>query len=401
MPLEPRKRLTAVWSRDINPSRLAGRTRIITAIREQMSTSYKVKAVRLDNLLEKKSIRAILWTVARALQSILSGNLPSLQCLLFCDRANHEQLAMDLQNDPPDTLYLDGVRTFYFLRHLRGLKLRVRIVVDLDDLMSRRMESLSSTGTALSLGYLEDKIPAALRAMIAGRSVSKLVARYERFALTRVENQIGEWADAVTLLSPIEGEALRVRYEQLGCKARVHLIPPAVDVVTPPQHYGAFSRFIFIGTDTLPQNKLTIQRILDLWRSKRPKSEIHVFGHMTSRWPVVPGVVFRDYAPSLADVYVEGAVLLAPGVLSGGIKTKVAEAFANGCAVIGNEISFEGFRLDNYPLLINEDAELEKLIAAPASHLDSMRTAAVVGQDYVKAFLSREQFKRSWRQVLE
>jgi hypothetical protein len=401
MPSEPRKRLTAVWSRDVNPSRLAGRTRIIAAIREQMSASYEVRVVRLDNLLETKSIRAVAWTIACALRSILSGSLPSLQCLLFCDRANHKQVAKDLQNDPPDTLYLDGVRTFYFLKFLKGLKLRARIVVDLDDLMSRRMESLASTGTSLSLGYLEDKIPAALRGAIAGQSVSKLVARYERFALTRVENLIGEWADAVTLLSPIEGEALGVRYKRLGCRARVYLIPPAVDVVTPPQRYEAFSRFIFIGTDTLPQNKLTIQRILDLWRSKRPESEIHVFGHMTSRWPAVSGVVFRDYVPSLADVYVEGAVLLAPGVLPGGIKTKVAEAFANGCAVIGNEISFEGFRLDNYPLLISDDAELEKLIAAPASHLDSMRTAAVVGQDYVKASLSLEQFKRSWHDVLE
>jgi hypothetical protein len=401
VPSEPRKRLTAVWSRDVNPSRLAGRTRIIAAIREQMSISYEVKAVRLDNLLEKKSIRAVVWTIVRVLQTILSGSLPSLQCLLFCDRANHQQLAKDLQNDPPDTLYLDGVRTFYFLKYLRNLKLRVRIVVDFDDLMSRRMESLASTGTSLSLGYLEDKIPAALRGAIAGRSVSKLVARYEQFALTRVEDLIGEWADAVTLLSPIEGEALRSRYTRLGCKARVHLIPPAVEVVTAPQHYGAFSRFIFIGTDTLPQNKLTIQRILDLWMSIRPESEIHVFGHMTSRWPAVSGVVFRDYAPSLADVYVEGAVLLAPGVLPGGIKTKVAEAFANGCAVIGNKISFEGFRLDNYPLLINGDSELEELIAAPASYLDRMRAAAVAGQDYVRASLSLEQFKRSWRDVLD
>jgi hypothetical protein len=400
MGTEPRKHLAAVWSRDVNVARLAGRTRIIAAIREQMSASYAVKNLRLQNLLETKSAGAIAWTVIRALQSILSGSLPSLQCLLFCDRANHKRIARELERDAPEILYLDGVRTFYFLKFLKTLKPRMRIVVDFDDLMSRRMESLAATGTSLSLGYLEDKIPAVLRGAIAGRSISKLVARYEQFALNRVENLIGQWADAVTLLSPIEGEVLRARYQRLGCKARVYVIPPAVDVIAPPQSYAAFSRFIFIGTDTLPQNKLTIQRILDLWRTNQPKAEIHIFGHMTSRWPTVGGVVFRGYAPSLADVYVEGAVLFAPGVLRGGIKTKVAEAFANGCAVIGNGISFEGFRLDNYPLLVNGDEDLHKFIAAPASYLDRMRMAAVAGQHYLRFSLSRDQFRINWDEVL-
>ncbi len=397
---EPRKRLTAIWTRDVSFDRLAGRTRIIAAIREQMSANYQVRNSRLHNLLETKSAGAIGWTILGALQSLLSGSLPSLQCLLFCDRTNHKRIVQELERDAPETLYLDGVRTFYFLQYLRKLRPRMRIVVDLDDLMSRRMEALATTGTSLSLGYLEDKIPGALRDAIAGHSASKLVARYERLALTRVENLIGEWADAVTLLSQVEGEALQSRYTSLGCKAQVHVIPPAVEVIAPPQTYAAFSRFIFIGTDTLPQNKLTIQRILDLWRSNGPEAEIHIFGHMTSGWPRVSRVIFRDYAPKLTDVYVEGAVLFAPGVLPGGIKTKVAEAFANGCAVVGNDISFEGFRFDNYPLLANDDEHLHAFITSPASYLDRMRMAAVQGQDYVRSSLNLDRFQRSWDDVL-
>jgi glycosyltransferase involved in cell wall biosynthesis len=384
----------------VNIARLAGRTRIIAAIREEMAANYHVENLRLHNLLERRGVGGVWGAIASAIQSTLSGSLPSLQCLLFCDRANHKRLVQELRSDPPEILYLDGVRTFYFLRYLNGLKLPMRVVVDLDDLMSRRMESLGSTGTSLSLGYLEEKIPAALRDAIASGSISKRVARYEQRALARVESLMGQWADAVTLLSPVEGDLLQASYRELGCKAEVHVIPPAVDVIAPPQAYATFSRFIFIGTDTLPQNKLTIQRILDLWRSNQPEAEIHVFGHMTSRWPTVSGVVFRDYVPSLADVYIEGAVLLAPGVLRGGIKTKVSEAFANGCAVIGNDITFEGFRLDDYPLLTSSDEELNNVIAAPASYLDRMRRAAVLGQDYVRSFLSPEQFRKNWNDVL-
>ena len=99
-------------------------------------------------------------------------------------------------------------------------------------------------------------------------------------------------------------------------------------------------------------------------------------------------------------VCIAGAVLLAPGILRGGIKTKVSEAFANGCAVIGNDITFEGFRLENYPLLASNDEELNNFIAAPASYLDRMRSAAVLGQDYVRSCLSREQFRKNWNDVL-
>ena len=139
---KPRKRLSAVWSRDVNFARLAGRTRIIAAIREEMAANYQVENLRLHNLLERRGIRGCWGAIASAVRSTVSGSLPSLQCLLFCDRANHKRLMQELKRDPPEILYLDGVRTFYFLKRLKVSKLPMRIVVDLDDLMSRRMEYL-------------------------------------------------------------------------------------------------------------------------------------------------------------------------------------------------------------------------------------------------------------------
>src|SRR5271170_8515960 len=102
MPQEPRKRLSAVWSRDVNFARLAGRTRIIAAIRDEMAANYQVENLRLHNLLEHRGVRGGWGAVASAIQSTLSGSLPSLQCLLFCDRANHNRLVQELRNDPPE-----------------------------------------------------------------------------------------------------------------------------------------------------------------------------------------------------------------------------------------------------------------------------------------------------------
>ncbi len=104
--------------------------------------------------------------------------------------------------------------------------------------------------------------------------------------------------------------------------------------------------------------------------------------------------------PSLQHVYVPGAVLFPPGVLRGGLKTKVAEAFAYGCAVIGNAITFEGLDLSNYTLLLEADADLIEIVKAPARFLDKMRQSAAEGQEYIKAHLSRKQFQENWKKAL-
>ena len=394
------KRLTAVWSRDVDLSRLAGRPQIIQAIRKRMSESTKADHMRLNNVLERRSLRALFGAVATAVRSLYHRRPPSLQCLLFCDRPNHDHIIQELSSNSPDILYCDGVRTFYFLEHVGKLRNEMRIVVDFDDLMSRRMQSLAAADTPLSLGYLHRKMPSWVRRAIALRFISKAVARYEQAALIRVENQIGNWADAVVLISQVEGDALEARYQSRGCKAKVHVIPPPIEIVAPPQSYKAFTRFIFIGTDALPQNKLAIQLISNLWRLIQPSVEIHIFGHMVSEWPHVPGVIFEGYAATLRQVYTEGSVLFSPGVLPGGLKTKVAEAFSHGCAVVGNEITLEGLHLVNYPLLLSTDEEMAEIVKTPTLYLRRMYEAACAGQECVRSFLNREQFEKNWAEVL-
>jgi hypothetical protein len=92
MPSTRKRRVTAIWSRDVNKSRLAGRTRIIAAIREATEQQNDVTHLRLNNVLERRTLRAAFGATSAAFRSILTGNLPSLQCLLFCDRGNHKDI---------------------------------------------------------------------------------------------------------------------------------------------------------------------------------------------------------------------------------------------------------------------------------------------------------------------
>src|SRR5580658_1276643 len=154
MVLPPRKKLAAIWTRDVDASRLAGRPRMVKAIRDVMAANYDVEDLRLLNLLERRHMAGVLGACSRVVQSFASRSKPSCQCLLFCDPFNHADIKRKIIDNPPDGLYCDGVRTFYALQHLGDLRNNMRIVVDFDDLMSRRMESLASTDTALSVGYL-------------------------------------------------------------------------------------------------------------------------------------------------------------------------------------------------------------------------------------------------------
>jgi len=92
--------------------------------------------------------------------------------------------------------------------------------------------------------------------------------------------------------------------------------------------------------------------------------------------------------------------MFAPGFLRGGIKTKVAESFAFGCAVIGNGITFEGLHLDDYSLLVDTDEKLIDMVKSPSSYLDEMKQAAAIGQNYVKEYLNRKRFEENWNRVL-
>ena len=93
-------------------------------------------------------------------------------------------------------------------------------------------------------------------------------------------------------------------------------------------------------------------------------------------------------------------MLLAPGVLRGGLKTKVLEAFAFGCAVAGNEITFEGLGLEDYPQLLDNEAQLSDVILYPESHLDTFRRAAFTGSQLVARSFSKLSFEKAWKDIL-
>ena len=392
--------LAALWSRDVASDRLAGRPRTILSLRRAMSEIGAVEHLRLSNMIEQQRLGATLWAICTAAGELLRGRLPSLQCLLFADGGNHGQLRKRLQELKSATLYCDGVRSYYFLRRLNAATRETHIVVDLDDLMSRRMDLLRKSGLGLSLGYLHGRVPAWVVRLLKRPLFAYLIASWEHRALRQAEDDLGKLANAVVLVSPSEGDALASRYARNRARADIAVIPPPSEIAALPQKYPRFERFIFIGSDTLLQNHSTISRLIELWSTLKPSAALHIYGSMNHRWPDTDGIEFRGYAQSLSDVYTEGAVLLAPGLLRGGVKIKVIEAFANGCAVVGNSVTFEGLGLEDYPLLFEDEGQIGDLIRNPQIYLEAFRKAAFSGQELVARAFGWNGFSTAWRAVL-
>lgn len=387
-----------VSTRKLDGESMAGRLRVAHAIRAVLSASSDLTVLRLPNVLTDRSLPRLIGASLGWLQSLLMGELLPLQCALFANRADHRRLVAQLPKNIT-ALYLDGVRSYSLLVYLRQKFPDLRIVVDLDDLMSRRMALLLEAGEPLSPGYLTKRLPEFLQRFTMSKGVGNLIVRYEQRTLVHIEQRLANLADALVLLSSEDARILTVLCKENG-RAEIAVIPPCSEPVAPPQTLKPPVRFVFIGSDALTQNRLTIDYLTDLWRRKRFEAQLVLYGLRSRADPLPPSVTAAGYVESLAEVYDGQSVLITPSLIGGGVKTKVLEAFAHGAPVIGNALTFESMALDGYPLNISDEAGLVDLISRPQDHLTLFVEASRAGSDYLRTFHSPAAFAERWRQMM-
>src|SRR5258706_2861402 len=144
-------KIAAVWSRDHTGA--VGRSRTVRSIRQAMVKLGPVEEHVLSTVLEARSLAPVLRAGLWAAGSLFTRQPLSLQALLFADPARNRSLADALARANPDVVYLDGVRTYPLFQALDRRRAVGRIVVDFDDLMSRRMAEFAGSGV-VPLGYV-------------------------------------------------------------------------------------------------------------------------------------------------------------------------------------------------------------------------------------------------------
>jgi hypothetical protein len=296
----------------------------------------------------------------------------------------------------PDVILIDSERLVGVVEAVRKHNPRVRIVLDADDLLSRRYGELARLEAPINFGFLRQSLPNFLRGAELSPALAKIFYKSEASGLKDVEKRLASAVDVAVFVSPAEA----VLFNRQSQTARaVGILPPLSRKPAQLPSLEVPFHFIFVGSDALEQNAMTISYLLDLWRRKHIRHSLKVFGRQTRVWRETANVTFEGFARNLEDIYTKGAILLAPSFLPGGIKTKVVEALGYGAPVLGNEVSFEGLGVD-YPLCFKKMHALEDFVSDIQSHAQDLRQARDVGLAYASVNCTVSSYKAQWQAVI-
>jgi glycosyltransferase involved in cell wall biosynthesis len=261
------------------------------------------------------------------------------------------------------------------------------------------MQFWLDVGAGISLGYVEKLLNQALVRLLSRGPLARAVIAYERRALCRAEQEIVRICDAVVLVSSADAKDLSEQSPSY-LRSKIHVIPPPVSVKRAPAPLGLPMRFVFVGTDKLLQNRLTIRHLIELWQVAQPTVTLHIYGVQQAKPDVIPpNVIFHGFVDNIDEVYDGNSVLLTPSIIGGGMKTKVLEAFSYGAPVVGNAFTFEGMDLQSYPMISEGSASLLALLREPQKYLEKLNRAAEIGHAYVSSELSLCKFSEAWQQL--
>jgi glycosyltransferase involved in cell wall biosynthesis len=391
-------RVLMVMTRDIPEIATNGRERTLRFIQETIGDDIELRTIKLRSVFETPGVLPKLEALARLARGVISGRPCALQVAMFSNQRHARALAQAIKAFSPDVIYIDGIRLVDHLPHLERLAGGRPIIVDFDDLMSRRATALREANMSLSAGYLANFVSPAIMKLVNARVFRDALLRYEASSLARHEREAVRVAQAVTLVSKTDAATLSITLDALLAR-KVHVIAPPVSTFRSLKRPLHPLRFVFIGSDNQMQNRLSIEYLLDLWQRAAPENELVIYGHMIRHYDAVPNVSFAGFAPSQADVYTEQSVALCPAFLAGGIKSKVMEAIAYGCVPIGNVTAFEGLGF-NDPALAMSGTEFERFVMNPWPHMNAALQAAERFAAWCEAEHSVTAFKANWRNLL-
>ena len=388
-----RPRVLMVCSRPIPALPESGREKTLLLIHRSLCDGGDVEVFIMKSLLEEFSWWQFLKIVARWLGGLLIGHPLPLQSLLFWNSKSLVLLRRKIDECVPDTLYFDGVRTGLYLEPLRKFHPALRMVCDFDDLMSRRMAHLAEERLPISLGYLGKYVPGWINRRVITPLAAGVIPRYEARALSLVEQAILTHAQAVVLVSGQEADLLR---SASSAPAQVVVIPPAAPPASAVLPQAGIERFVFIGSDSLLQNRKSLDYLAALWQRVQPRSTLHVYGRQKGSYEATAGIVVHGFVADVAQAYTPGSVLLAPSFISGGVKTKVLEAMSHGIVVVGTSITFEGIDAPIADLIL-DDTAMVGLVTSPGQWAPRLAQAGL--EAVVKARLNHapQTLARRWR----
>ena len=252
----------------------------------------------------------------------------------------------------------------------------IKLIVDMDDSMSRRYQVYSDMGLALEVGALGSSI--AWVKKLCPKFLAGAIHRLESRRFARLENEIAYRADEIVFSSTFEAQGFAAARGLSAEKviSQSWICEPLRDLRTGIR-CASTPVFGFIGSDLVPQNRLAIEFLLRESRGS-DSAKLLIAGHMKQFWPPSEAAEFVGEVVDVADFYEQIDFLLVPSFVEGGVKTKVLEAAEYGIPSIGNATTFEGIRGAENALCIELNQFDELFSLACAKEIASLRERGVV-----------------------
>lgn len=382
-----------VLTRDLGINDSVGRLNTIRATVGVLQEQYRTEFFNLRSMVEE---RLYFRLFSRFLFNLFDRNkrLP-IQCVLFANRKRIRQLLDEIGHQAPDAVYFDTIRCAAAVFAVRKRYPQLHILCDFDDLMSRRFRLLRESRHGISLGYLASFLNPRLRRLIESPQVATFLASWEEPRLRQVEAHVNAVAQCVVLVSQEDAKIHMQACGEANRGAQIITIPPLFTIVRSLQAPQPPLRFVFVGSDRLLQNRLTLEWLLALWEQQKIEYPLHIFGQQRGTYPSISHVTMEGYAESLDRVYTPQSILLAPSFVGGGVKTKIREALSYGVIPLGTPTSFEGMGIGDNPLAIGEE-ELRSIPARIEHLLPQLTAAASAIQARLGLNQGREELRKRW-----
>lgn len=386
-----KKQILFVSTRNIPEPPIAGREHMMAFAFNAISSIGEVREFRIKSIFEELTLRRLFGLIWGAVVSLLSLRPMPLQLMLFYDPRVGNHLKKVLSETGIVDVYLDGVRSGIYALQLRREIPNLNIVCDFDDLMSRRISILIEKGLPISAGYLKKWTPSWVQTHLLDGALSRVLKFYERWALLAYETMISSVSDSVVLVSSVDA----VHLHQICPKAKIAVIPPSVRADAYFAPLKRIKRFVFVGADSLLQNRLTIDYIINLWSKYKPKAELHLYGRLTRIYPEIDHVYYHGFVEDISQAYEVNSVLFSPSFIGGGVKTKILEAISYGAIPVGTALTFEGIAGDSSQLVLLE-SELIDLAMFPDKWVSRLNTAGELFSSGVVHNHSPYHLQKSW-----
>ncbi|QWH20204.1 glycosyltransferase [Bacillus mycoides] len=354
--------------------------------------------------LEKPGFLSKLYNVV--LYSVILRKWP-LQVSLYYSKKNHEYIKKVVEEEAPDTIIYDMVRTAEYVVSGKDTQL----IMNYDDMLSlrykRQLDHLKYSPSIL--GAMSKKVPRVMRRLIEWTVLKKFILNFESNLLFKYETGIAARYDGIVFTSPKEAENFASLTNHPNCIGiPMHFELEEGDKI---KQLSTSNRLVFVGKMDIPHNISAVLFFCEsIWpeiKKKYSDMEFHIIGKNPTRevqalqdqhlGVKVVGEV-EDMKKELADA----AIFVAPLIFGTGIKTKIIEALSMEIPVVTTSIGAEGIEYRNeYHMFVADDHELQvKYISRLLDNHKLRKEIGSQGKKMVSEGYSKDMMSQKWKIII-